>query len=351
MSLIEFLMREVEPEQIPVAGPMAISPVVVDANALASDAFYAAQHDGHSALLDAANLGVIRLFAPVHIYDRVYSLLPELAYGSRLALLEEAVRLWESEYLRHVRFVDVEDAAVDDPRVDTVALRDPEDAPVAKLAALIGPCRLMSQDRDFVSLGGGAGADWRPVAVAGRRAMLPTQAVVASVVPASLIHSGASSSVAFLRARPEWRWPVAVVAIALVGFIGWKMWKADRSTWSESARRLAADVAQKAQPHIERYQHAREVLRQATIVPAQGADPLNHVAHLLASSPRPLHMTDISRALTARLDHVQLTAPRVGALLRGARCFHRNRNGSWQLGFLAAPWQPRPAAVVVIEQI
>src|SRR5436190_5179465 len=182
MSLVEFFTRDAEPEHIPRTGPLSIRPVVVDANALISDAYYAAAHKGHSALLDAADLGVIRMFAPVHIYWKVYAGLPELAYGPRLGLLEEAHRLWETAYLPLVRFVDVEGLATEDPRVTATALRDTEDAPVAKLAALLGPCHLMSQDKHLLSLGGSAGTNWRPIAVAGRDAMAPTQAIVAGSI-------------------------------------------------------------------------------------------------------------------------------------------------------------------------
>lgn len=340
-------MQQVEPEQIPTSGPFAITPLAMDANSLASDVFYAAANQGHSALLDAAGLGVSRMFAPTHIYRRVYSLLPELAYGPRAALLDEAVRLWETEYLRRVRFVDMRDVTIEDPRVQLIAQRDPEDEPVAKLAALLGPCRLMSQDNDFIALGGSAGSDWRAIAVAGRNAMVPTQAIVVSSIPASLIQTGVSSGVDLLRAKPEWRLPVAFVFIVVIGFVAWGVWRADRTKWGENVGNFIADAAEKARPYVERYQQAKTVLREATIVPATDADPLNRVAHLLATSPRPLRITEISKALGARLSGVTLTPRQVGSLLRRARCFHRNEDSTWQVGYLAAPRRPRPAAADV----
>jgi hypothetical protein len=349
MSLVEFFMREVEPEQIPRGGPMSIRPVVVDANALISDVYYAAAHHGHSALLDAADLGVARLFAPLHIYAKVYAGLPELAYGPRLGLLVEAHRLWEMEYLPLIRFVNVDGIATDDARVIATALRDTEDEPVAKLAALLGPCHLMSQDKDLITLGGSAGTDWRPVAVAGRDAMVPTQAVVAGSIPYTVVHAGLSSTVGFLKARPEWRAPVALVFLLILGFIGYKIITADRTNWKESLGNFIADTAERARPYIERYQHAKATLREATIIPANELDPLNRVAHILSTAPRPLLMTEISRVLAARAGAVRLTPQQVGAVLRAHPCFRRNLDGRWKLGYIAAPLRPQPASVTVLD--
>lgn len=42
MSLHEFILSSIEPEDIRSSGPFAIRPVVVEANALVSDVYYAA---------------------------------------------------------------------------------------------------------------------------------------------------------------------------------------------------------------------------------------------------------------------------------------------------------------------
>ena len=98
MSMLEFFLQSAEPDQIAVSGPLAIRPVVVDANALASDVYYAAAHGGHSSLLLAAGLGTIRLFTPPHIYGKVYAELDNPNYEPWAELRNEARRIWESEY-------------------------------------------------------------------------------------------------------------------------------------------------------------------------------------------------------------------------------------------------------------
>lgn len=179
--------------------------------------------------------------------------------------------------------------------------------------------------------------------------MVPMQAVVAGSIPYTVVHAGVSSTVGFLKARPEWRAPVALVFVFVLGFIVYKVMTADRTTWKESVGNFIADTAEKARPYVERYQHAKATLREATIVPANELDPLNHVAHILSTAPRPLLMTEISRVLAARGDAVRLTLQQVGAVLRAHPCFRRNPDGRWKVGYIAAPLRPQPASVTVLD--
>jgi hypothetical protein len=158
-----------------------------------------------------------------------------------------------------------------------------------------------------------------------------------------------SSTVGFLKARPEWRAPVALVFLLILGFIGYKIITADRTNWKESLGNFIADTAERARPYIERYQHAKATLREATIVPANELDPLNRVAHILSTAPRPLLMTEISRVLAARIDAMRLTPQQVGAVLRAHPCFRRNPDGRWKFGYVAAPLRPQPASVTVLD--
>ena len=139
--------------------------------------------------------------------------------------------------------------------------------------------------------------------------------------------------------------PVAFAFIVILGLVGWRIWRADRSSWGENVGNFIAEAAEKARPYVERYQQAKAVLRDATIVPAHDADPINCVAQLLATSPRPLNMTEIGRALAARIDGLSLTPRQVGVILRSAGCFHRNRDGTWQVG--RPPRSPAPTATSI----
>jgi hypothetical protein len=337
MSMLDFFMQSAEPEQIPASGPLAIQPVVVDANALASDAYYAAAHHGHSSLLLTASLGTIRLYTPMHIFGKVYAQLDHPDYEPWTELRQEATRIWETQYLRLLRFVDVSDIEIDDPRVLATAMKDEEDEPVAKLAALLGPCVLLSQDKHLRGLGAG-GTDWRPIAVASRDAMMPTQAIVVAVIPASMVWSGVDSGVRLLRAQPAWRASVALGGVALVGGLAWRLSKVN--TWRDRFEALGnfiAAAADKIEPLVDRYREAKAMLRAGTVVPATASDPLNRVAWTLATS-RPLLISEVSHVLAARYDAVQLSPRNVGQVLRGSSCFRQNVGGRWQVGFLAAPW-------------
>ena len=342
MSMIDFFMQSAQPEEIPASGPLAIKPVVVDANALASDAYYAAAHRGHSSLLLTAGLGTIRLFTPTHIFGKVYAELDKLAYSPRTELRQEATRIWETEYLRKLRFVDVSGVMIDDPRVLATAMRDEEDEPVAKLAALLGPCILLSHDKHLRGLGAG-GTDWRPIAVASRDAMMPAQAMVVGAIPATMVWSGVDSGIGFLRARPEWRLPAAIGGAALASGLVWRLSKV--KNWRERFQALGdfmADAAEKLQPLVDHYKEAKATLRAGTVVPASSSDPLNPVAWTLATS-RPLLMSEVSRVLAARADAVQLSPRQVGEVLRGNSCFRTYTDRRWQVGFRAAPRAQRNA--------
>src|SRR6266851_5234936 len=337
MSMLDYFLQAVEPEEIRTSGPFAIQPVVVDANALASDAYYAAAHDGHSSLLLAAGLGTIRLFTPTHIFGKVYAQLDHPEYEPWQELKHEARRMWEREYLAKLRFVDVSDVEVDDPRVLAAATKDEEDEPVAKLAALLGPCILLSHDRHLRGLGAG-GSDWRPIAMATRDAMMPTQAMVVGVIPASLLASGVESGVGLLRAHPSWRLPVALGGAVLMASVAWRLSKVNN--WRERFESLGNfinEAAEALEPFVDRYREAKATLRAGTIVPASSSDPPNRVAWTLATSPRPLLMSEVSRALATRGDAVQLTPRQVGQVLRSSSCFREYTDGRWKVGFQAEP--------------
>src|SRR5579871_4496367 len=116
MTLVELLLRERDAAAIPRAGPLAIRPVVVDANVLAEDVYHTLFR-GQSALLDSAELGVVRLFTPAHIYGKVYRVLADMAYGPRAGMAVKAISVWETKYLPVLRFVDMDSCHVDDDRI------------------------------------------------------------------------------------------------------------------------------------------------------------------------------------------------------------------------------------------
>jgi hypothetical protein len=73
------------------------------------------------------------------------------------------------------------------------------------------------------------------------------------------------------------------------------------------------------------------------VVPESSSDPINRVAWTLATSPRPLLMSELSRILAAREDAVQLSPRHVGQVLRGTSCFRTYSDGRWKVGFFAGP--------------
>jgi hypothetical protein len=55
-------------------------------------------------------------------------------------------QVWNDLFCAQVRVVDMSTVNVDDPRIDDVADRDPDDAPTAALAVMLAPCALLTDN-------------------------------------------------------------------------------------------------------------------------------------------------------------------------------------------------------------
>jgi hypothetical protein len=123
-------------------------PVVVDADVLYRNIDFTVRWGNPGALLKQASrsyslISGVVLFAATEVRDEAVRHLPDIASrrGVGLAVVEKA---WTDVILPSVRFVEVGADAVEDPRLDGV---DSKDLPSARLAALLAPAVLATDNR------------------------------------------------------------------------------------------------------------------------------------------------------------------------------------------------------------
>jgi hypothetical protein len=165
MSAKEFRAPEAPPLEAlaPPAEVFALPPdhrraaVVADANALIEDVLR--RSSGKFSILPVlAERSLIALVSPEHIEGKVYARLPDVAERIGIDPLR-AVETWESVHRPLIRFVDVGDLMLGDPRVGQVALFDEEDVPVAQLGVLLAPSLVLTRDKHLRRAGIGE-RDW-----------------------------------------------------------------------------------------------------------------------------------------------------------------------------------------------
>jgi hypothetical protein len=123
-------------------------PVVVDADVLYRNIDFAVRWRNPGALLGQASrsyslISGIVLFAAAEVRDEAVRHMPDIARrrGVSLDVVEEA---WREMIVPSVRFVEVGADVVNDPRLEGV---DPKDLPSARLAALLAPAVLATDNR------------------------------------------------------------------------------------------------------------------------------------------------------------------------------------------------------------
>jgi hypothetical protein len=133
---------------------------LTDANTILSSVDNDCRNGWRSRLLRMSDRDTAGLYAPDHVYEEVYRRLPRIAQSSPVPL--ETLRAhFEAEYLPVLRFVEVSTIDVDDAQV--LAITDPDDVPTGRLAKLVAPCIVFSEDK-HLRKPGFAPKDWRGAA-------------------------------------------------------------------------------------------------------------------------------------------------------------------------------------------
>jgi hypothetical protein len=123
-------------------------PVVVDADVLYRNVDFALCRGVPGMLIGQANRGYslltgVNLFAATDVLHETIRHLPDIA-TRRNTTVDAVHAVWDVIISPVVRFVELRPDAVDDPRLDGV---DPKDLPSARLAALLAPAVLATDNR------------------------------------------------------------------------------------------------------------------------------------------------------------------------------------------------------------
>ncbi|MEV7165730.1 hypothetical protein AB0N60_26820 [Streptomyces microflavus] len=116
----------------------------MDTNALLSSVENDCRKGFRSRLLRMSDDGTVALYAADHVLDETYEHLPRMAKRG-LVPLETLRSHFEAEYLPALRFVMMSES--DDLDEQVLAIADPDDVPTGRLAKLVAPCVVLSDDK------------------------------------------------------------------------------------------------------------------------------------------------------------------------------------------------------------
>lgn len=298
-------------------------------------------------LVNATNSGMIRLFCAQHVIDEFYERAEEWADKAEIDLPVFLAR-WDADYRPVLRLVDVPPGLLTPAETERIALlehgpkkvRDPDDAPTATLALLLGAYLLSGDhaplyavygpDADLtehnkwlgmLQSGGNAGVlrqmqkdNEETIAFAGRSVFTVLELLWTEVSPIAALLVGGAAMYGYRRMPPATRQRIADAITSLLAqhaqVADWYKRETDAflaaaapiPTWKQMAQTLPAEaVLTRACPH--------------TVARAgRGDDSAGQLATVLGFVPVPHSET------------------RIRTVLRSTSAFHQHARGRFQLG-------------------
>ncbi|HEU5380135.1 MAG TPA: hypothetical protein VFV38_32320 [Ktedonobacteraceae bacterium] len=315
---------------------------VLDTNILMRDIKYRLQHGHITSFIAAARLGSLRLVASVTVRDEVPEHLGEVVTKYGLSV-EDALRIWEQEYVPQMVFVDPAELPLSSPRVLALADRDADDVPTALLVEWFKPESTFSDDKDLAAFGA-IGKDTAVLACAyyalAKRDSMIAGAPVGTMMVLNIGIPVLEASWRVLRwgvARLDRRWQWGLLGIAVLLLLWglaqprFRNWLAERADDVRSAVKQGIEEVQRIEQAAA---EARETLNRSQPVPAPPRTARGYVAYVLARAPGPLSVATITRRMRKQGYHPRSAHPEqyVARLLRThPRLFERVGRRRWQL--------------------
>ncbi|WP_329101607.1 hypothetical protein [Streptomyces sp. NBC_01439] len=331
-----------EDQRTPLARPTPLDPYsssaphlvgVVDTNALLSSIENDCRKGFRSRLLRMTDGGTATLYAADHVLDETYEHLPRMAKHGLVSLATLRAH-FEAEYLPALRFVTMSD--VDGPDAQVLAITDTDDVPTGRLAKLIAPCVVFSDDR-HLKRPGFAPKDWQRAAksVLDITEGLRGQAVAvnAAVLPAR----GAVGLVKLL-GRQAGISPWAIGAVVLGGGALLLKKPDRRKAVASFAVRAFEVVGTKLEAGAAQERLGVEKLREVIVATSSQPTIRQRVAITLARQNEPLLAAEVQELIQAHFrDGPGATTKEVRAVLEEGTEFVRVERYRWQLGREVAP--------------
>lgn len=200
---------------------------------------------------------------------------------------------------------------MDDPRVQAVLVRDPDDAPTAALASVLG-VRALSEDRDLVDYGLACGQPWLDFIVAARHVRLGESVEFGLLLGVSISAQtvgDVARAVQSLASTPGGKRMVTsagvvigcmlLVVILICAFDEDKgKWLIDKAKMASSALASGgrATLGAYTRQSQNRFEGAAR-LKAATIAAMRPLGDLDRAARILATEPDPLSTKELARRL------------------------------------------------------
>lgn len=328
----------------PIARPAPLDPysssaphlvAVVDTNALLSSIENDCRKGFRSRLLRMSDDGTATLYAADHVLDETYEHLPRMAKRGLVPLA--ALRAhFEAEYLPALRFVTVSD--VDGPDEQVLAITDNDDVPTGRLAKLIAPCVVFSDDR-HLKKPGFAPKDWQRAAKSVLDIADGVRGQAVTVNAAALPARGVVGLVKLL-GRQTGISPWAIGAVVLGG--GALLLKqADRRKTAASFAITALEaVGTKLEAASAQERRGIEKLREVILAAPSRPTIRQQVAIALARQSQPLLAAEVHELIHGHFpDEPAVGIHAVRAVLGEGSEFVRVQRYRWQLGCEVAPRQ------------
>lgn len=307
---------------------------IVDTNTLLSSIDNDCRNEGWSSRLRRMTTsGATVLYAADHVLEEVYEHLSRIAEFSPVPLAALRAR-FEDYYLPMLRFVTVSDADAVDAQV--LAITDPDDVPTGRLAKLISPCVVFSDDK-HLKRPGFAPKRWLDAAEAAVNVAEGFQGQILTVNVAALPIRGVVELVSFAgRKIGISPWVIGAVALGVTTLL---LKKTDRrKTAAVVAGKFIEAVCNQLAVDAAQEQRGIEGLRNV-ILPAPAQPTIRQqVAITLARQNVPLLAAEVHELIQEHFsDEPAVSVQDVRAVLEEGSEFVRVQRYRWQLGREVSP--------------
>jgi len=310
---------------------------VIDTSVIVKDIICTHRGRLPSPLFLALRTGLARGFMAHHTWAEVPRILARRAEKEHidLAALES---LWWRSYVEVIRFAPTGDLPPPDPDLyRELAGRDDTDLPTLKLASLLAPVVVLAADRDLKDIGL-AYEQWQEVPEAVQRIIIAQGST--ELAARALFGTGYGTVIAVRGAtralqRPAVAWTVlGIIAIAYMTRQWWYPPVKRRIQEASPQIREAAGTAGRAiGGWLAQYGNALTVWSSAQRG-KPGTTMTHRLARMLATSPKPMTRTEITKRLPdaiARHGHRPVMAG-LADILRRHQAFCEISRHRWQLG-------------------
>ncbi len=328
-------------------------PVVVDADVLSRSLDHAVRHGYEPAVVRHASPSYstftgITVFATREVVAETYRRFDEIAIARRIPVAH-VERVWDEAFCPRIRVVNMSRVdAPSDGRVDDVARRDSDDAPTAKLAVLLAPCVLLTDNWDhFQAFGEKAPHPTRSIdTTTGYALDVRDLGEFLGMLNAGMIPPRLAGVAVFEGGKALVRWvgrdvALAVAVMLLGGIVLYSRTDRGRQTRErlvEAAKELAAEHGPAVGAAFEIGVQTAERLSAFAVAP--GAETLTALVARELACRGVMTTAAIADNLLwrgCRVGPASTHRRDVRAALVAQSCFWEPNRGSWTLGYHLAP--------------